>query len=49
MMEGLIVADYYLCRMVALNLSYTLNHLGDLESGGKKKKPCFSSTQEIMI
>lgn len=35
MMEGLIVDDYYLCRMVALNLSYTLNHLGDLE--GKKK------------
>lgn len=34
MIEGLIVVDY-LCRMVVLNLSYTLNHLGDLE--GEKK------------
>lgn len=31
MVEGLIVGDYCLCRVVVLNLSYTVNHLGDLE------------------
>lgn len=35
MMEGLVAVDYYLCRMVVLNLSYTLNQPG--RSGGEKK------------
>lgn len=43
-MEGLRVVDYYLCRMVALNLGYTLNHLGDLE---EKKKTCSAPPKKL--
>lgn len=34
MTEGLIVVDYNLCRMVVLNLSYTLNQPGRSGGGG---------------